>query len=217
MKSWPKWPKKQKSERQINLFIAFKKLNAHFFKGCLEGLSRSTHTILQFGVDLFHFPLWSIFFCRVGIFPFCWYGNLMSLFIIHNKIISSLFLKQTYAAFMRCFGFCLLNFKMWSSKSAKGVSVKTLELYAFTFLARLASILRHQGYLPFDKTGDWFYHVVEIFSLIAVGFAAFAIFSPLNSSYEEKYDRFGNLYIPSVAGVAYVAVPCIILAILFHP
>ena len=61
---------------------------------------------------------------------------------------------------MRCFGFGLLNFKMWSSKSAKGVSLKTLELYALTFSVRLLSIMRHQGYLPFDKSGDWFYHVV---------------------------------------------------------
>lgn len=62
---------------------------------------------------------------------------------------------------MRCFGFGLLNFKMWSSKSAKGVSLKTLELYALTFSVRLLSIMRHQGYLPFDKSGDWFYHVVR--------------------------------------------------------
>ena len=50
---------------------------------------------------------------------------------------------------------------MWSSKSAKGVSLKTLELYALTFLVRLLSIMRHQGYLPFDKSGDWFYHTVS--------------------------------------------------------
>ena len=62
---------------------------------------------------------------------------------------------------MRCFGFGLLNFRMWSSKSAKGVSLKTLELYALTFLVRLLSIMRHQGYLPFDKSGDWFYHTVS--------------------------------------------------------
>ena len=45
---------------------------------------------------------------------------------------------------MRCFGFGLLNFKMWGSKTANGVSVKTLEMYALTFTARLISIMRHQ-------------------------------------------------------------------------
>jgi ER lumen protein retaining receptor len=63
---------------------------------------------------------------------------------------------------MRCFGFGLLNFKMWGSRSAKSVSLKTLELYAVTFAVRILSIIRHQGYLPYDKTGDWFYHVVRI-------------------------------------------------------
>ena len=37
-------------------------------------------------------------------------------------------INQTYAAFMRCFGFGLLNYKMWSSKSAKGISIKTMVL-----------------------------------------------------------------------------------------
>ena len=70
-------------------------------------------------------------------------------------------LHQTYSSFMRCFGFGLLNFKMWSSWSSKGISIKTLQLYILTFTVRLFSIMRHQGYLPFDKTGDWFYHMVK--------------------------------------------------------
>eukprot|EP01035_Chromulina_nebulosa_P019201 gene19201-25051_t len=37
------------------------------------------------------------------------------------------------------------------------------------------------------------------------------------STYDEKYDRFGSLYIPNEFGIVYLAVPCIILAILFHP
>lgn len=68
---------------------------------------------------------------------------------------------QTYSSFMRCFGFGLLIFKMLTSWSSKGISLKTLELYILTFSVRLFSIMRHQGYLPYDKTGDWFYHVVS--------------------------------------------------------
>lgn len=134
-----------------------------------------------------------------------------------RQITHSLRFQKTYAAFMRCFGFGLLNFKMWSSKSAKGVSVKTLELYVLTFVARLLSIMRHQGYLPFDKTGDWFYHTVEVMSLIMVSLATIGVFLPFISTYEEKFDLFGNLHIPSIAGAAYIVAPCIILAIFFHP
>ena len=118
---------------------------------------------------------------------------------------------------MRFFGFGLLLYKMASSRSAKGVSVKTLEMYAMVFIVRLASILRHQGYLPYDKTGDWFYHTVEIASLVAVIVALIAIFFPFLATYQENFDKFGNLFVPNVFGIVYLVVPCIVLALLVHP
>ena len=106
-----------------------------------------------------------------------WAGFITSSLVVYFMFSSGDFsFLLTYAAFMRCFGFGLLNFKMWTSRSAKGVSLKTLEVYALTFLVRLLSIMRHQGYLPYDKSGDWFYHVIEILSLL---FAALAIFGML--------------------------------------
>ncbi|KAJ1437442.1 ER lumen protein retaining receptor-domain-containing protein [Ochromonadaceae sp. CCMP2298] len=123
----------------------------------------------------------------------------------------------TYASFMRCFGFGVLNFRVWSTKSVKGVSVKTLQMYFLVFIVRLLSILRHQGYLPFDKTGDWFYHFVEIMSLLSVCLALYAMLGPLMPTYDEKFDRFGNLYIPAEFGIAYLVVPCVLLAVVFHP
>ena len=123
----------------------------------------------------------------------------------------------TYASFMRCFGFMLLNFKMASTKTAKGLSIKTLQLYALTFSVRLVSILRHQGYLPFDKTGDWFYHVVELISLVAVMASIYGIVGPLISTYDEKYDRFGFFKVPNEYGALYLIIPCVVLAVFFHP
>lgn len=106
---------------------------------------------------------------------------------------------------------------MWGTKSAKGVSVKTLEMYGLVFIVRLLSILRHQGYLPFDKSGDWFYHLVEIMSFGAVCLALYGLFGPLVSTYDEKHDKFGNLHIPSEFGIAYLVVPCVVIAVIFHP
>lgn len=147
-----------------------------------------------------------------------WIGFLLSSLVVYWLFSSGDFsFLLTFAAFMRCFGFGLLNFKMWGGKTAKGVSIKTLQLYGLTFTCRLISILRHQGYLPFDKSGDWFYHVIEFGSLFSVCFAIYAILSPLVSTYDEKYDKFGALHIPSEFGAAYLFVPCMILAILFHP
>lgn len=118
---------------------------------------------------------------------------------------------------MKCFGFCLLNYKIWTSNTVKSVSVKTLQLFFLTFLTRLISITRHQGYLPFDKTGDWFYHVVEVLSLLAVGLAMYGIYGPLFPTYDEKHDKFGHFLIPSSFGSLYAAIPCILVAIMYHP
>ncbi len=52
---------------------------------------------------------------------------------------------------MRAFAFVILVFKIWSSQSAAGVSLKTLQLYAMVFFFRLVSILVYDGYLPFDR------------------------------------------------------------------
>lgn len=111
----------------------------------------------------------------------------------------------------------MLNYKVWSSKSVAGISFKSMQLYVVLFLLRLMSILRHQGYLPFDSTGDWLYHGLELFSLVGVLLVCYAIFGPLISTYDEKYDRFGNLHIPGELGALYVISPCLILAAVFHP
>ena len=54
-------------------------------------------------------------------------------------------------------------------------------------------------------------------SLAAVVLATYGIMKPLVSTYDEKHDKFGNLYIPSEFGAAYLLVPCIFMAVLFHP
>lgn len=86
----------------------------------------------------------------------------------------------TYSAFMRCFGLLLINYRMWGFKSAKGISVKTLELYAVVFATRLLSITRHQGYLPYDKTGsnyllqlytEFHWNNLLVFPLIYINYA----------------------------------------------
>lgn len=148
-----------------------------------------------------------------------WAGFLSISLVVYYLLSSGDFsFLLTYAAFMRCFGFGLMNYRMWTLKTVKGVSLKTLELYALTFIARLLSIMRHQGYLPFDKTGDWFYHFVEMCSFAAVCFAMFGVFGPLMPTYDEKHDKFGNMKpVPSELGIVYLAVPCVVLAVVFHP
>ena len=72
----------------------------------------------------------------------------------------------------------------------------------------------------FDMTGDWFYHFVEVVSFAATSAAIYGIFGPLISTYDEKFDSFGfpaSHKIPTEFGAVAIAVPCIILAAIFHP
>ena len=146
-------------------------------------------------------------------------GGMLTVSLVVFMLLSSgdFSFLLTFAALWRCFGLGVLNFKIWTSKSAKSVSVKTLELYGFVFVARLLSIMRHQGYLPFDKTGDWFYHFVEFLSLGCVLLPIFGIFGPLRSTYDERFDKFGNLHIPPYLGAVYLLVPCLLLSIFVKP
>ena len=66
------------------------------------------------------------------------------------------------ASVTRSFAFLTLLISLFTSSSSSLVSLKTLHLYLAVFAFRLLSLFRHEGYLPYDKTGDWFYHFVEV-------------------------------------------------------
>lgn len=124
---------------------------------------------------------------------------------------------MTYGALSRMFGFGILNVKTFKSQRATGVSIKTLQLYCIVFLFRLTSIIRHEGYLPYDKTGDWLYHVVEMLALVFSASALYGCTVPFKKTYQIDCDKFGELHVPPGFGAVYLAVPCFILACLLHP
>jgi ER lumen protein retaining receptor len=149
---------------------------------------------------------------------FIWGGFFVVSLLVFYFISSGDFsFLLTYASFMRCFGFILLNYKIWTVHSVKGVSAKTVELYAVVFLTRLLSILRHSGYLPYDKSGDWFYHTVEIISFCCIAGVLYGIFGPLKPSYDDKFDKFGNFFVPNELGALYILGPATLLALFLHP
>jgi len=140
--------------------------------------------------------------------------SLFVYFLLSGKDFSFL---MTYGAMSRMFGFGILNVKTWKSQRATGVSMKTLQLYCIVFFVRLTSIVRHEGYLPYDKSGDWLYHFIEIMSLIFCASALYAVMVPFKDTYQHDCDRFGEVNVPEGFGAVYVAVPVLILAIILHP
>ena len=124
---------------------------------------------------------------------------------------------MTYGAMSRMFGFGILNLKTFTSKRATGISVKTLQLYTLVFFFRLTSIIRHEGYLPYDKSGDWLYHLIEIMSLIFAASALWGCLVPFKSTYQGDMDKFGEMNVPPGYGAVYLAVPVMIVALIVHP
>jgi hypothetical protein len=124
---------------------------------------------------------------------------------------------MTYAALARTFGFGLLLVRIFVKRHAKGVSRKMLYLYVFVFFSRLVSILRHEGYLPYDKSGDFVYHSAEMISMALAIACIFLMQTRFSRSYESQYDTFGAFNIPSDLGILYLIVPCVLLALAVHP
>ena len=124
---------------------------------------------------------------------------------------------MTYGAMARMFGFGILNLKTFKSQRATGVSIKTLQLYVLVFFFRLTSIIRHEGYLPYDKSGDWLYHFVEFISMAFTATALWACSKPFKQTYQADLDRFGEFNVPAGMGAIYLAAPILIIAIFVHP
>lgn len=120
----------------------------------------------------------------------------------------------TLGGLVRLLSFSLLLFKCFTTRNSSGVSPKTLQLYALVFFSRLCSILIHEGYLPFDSSGDWLYPSVEALSLTAVLATAYVVCVKYGSPEQARADSFGAGH---KFGAAFIAVPCLVLAVAVHP
>mmetsp|Transcript_38317 Transcript_38317/g.43185 ORF Transcript_38317/g.43185 Transcript_38317/m.43185 type:complete len:325 (+) Transcript_38317:49-1023(+) len=122
-----------------------------------------------------------------------WAGFLAASLLVYSLLSGGDFsFLMTMGGLARCFGFGILVYKILKSHSVKGVSVKTLQLYSMVFIFRLISIMMHEGYLPYDKSGDWLYHFIEGTSLCLCGVALFAaMVGPFKHTYQANLDTFG--------------------------
>jgi len=154
----------------------------------------------------------------LNMYVFMWAGFLScSLFAYKFFSGGDFSFLMTYGGMARTFGFGVLCLKTFKSQRATGVSVKTLQLYCLVFFFRLTSIIRHEGYLPYDKSGDWLYHFVEGTALCLCGLALYACMGPFKHTYQADLDKFGEMGVPPGAGAIFLAGPILILAILVHP
>lgn len=122
----------------------------------------------------------------------------------------------TVGSITRGFAFFLLTFKIFSQSSARDLSQKSLTAYAFVFFARLLSVLWQQGYLPFDKSGDFVYQACEIFSLVMALVALYLTTFKYRKNYNAEADSFGS-FVPMNGGAFLIILPAFFFALLVHP
>ena len=142
-------------------------------------------------------------------------------FVWHFFSDSDFSFLMTLGSILVLFGFGLLATKALLTRKLSNVSFKTLQAYTLVFAARLCSILFYEGYLPYDKSGDWFYQFVEVSALVlCLGLLACIQLKVLKHA--EKLDTFDKaltdrLGLPSEAGIALLVVPALLLAAVLHP
>ena len=111
------------------------------------------------------------------------------IFIVYFFISSgdfSFFL--TLSGFVQLFGFSVILTKIYQTRTVSGLSKNTIILYMILLFFRSLSCLIFEGlakffnfyafiylysmkllkirYIPLDRTGDWFYQIVEISSFV---------------------------------------------------
>eukprot|EP00753_Platysulcus_tardus_P005389 PLAT13249.1.p1 GENE.PLAT13249.1~~PLAT13249.1.p1 ORF type:complete len:293 (-),score=116.69 PLAT13249.1:74-928(-) len=149
---------------------------------------------------------------------FGWVGLVLALLMVYHLLSDGDFsFLMTISGTCRLFAFGCLLVKIHTQKSCAGVSLKSLECYALAIAARLCSILVYEGYLPYDKSGDWYYQTAEVLSLLMVLVNVFLTLRTYAATYKSSIDVFGNYFVPPAIGVIWLIGPALLLAVLAHP
>jgi len=114
----------------------------------------------------------------------------------------------TLSSLVSMFSFLMVAVAIESSKSVAGVSLKMMECYILVFLSRLVAIIPFEGYLPFDKSGDWLYQVCEAFGLCLSGSIVYCVRAQYPNTYSAETDTLNHMYLIG---------PAAAIALILHP
>lgn len=139
------------------------------------------------------------------------------MFVYHSFSDGDFSFLMTLGSIISFIAFALLLVKVFTTKSVSAISLKTLQGYALVFAFRLCSILVYEGYLPFDRTGDWFYQACEVAALVLVILLIIYCTVVYRNTYSNASDNFTVLGVPERLGILVLAVPALVLAAIMHP
>jgi len=94
----------------------------------------------------------------------------------------------TLSSIMQMLGFVLLSIKVRHTRSAAGLSSKTLEMYFVFFMFRLSSTIFKNGYLPIDRSGDWVYQAADVMSVFLVLHLLYVMHKTYGTTYQAQHD-----------------------------
>lgn len=114
----------------------------------------------------------------------------------------------TLASMISCASFFMLALYQETTRSCVGISAKMMQCYLILQVCRLCAIVPFDGYLPFDRTGDWLYQCIEGMIFLLAGSVVYTCKYRYPNSYANEADQFNHLYL---------LVPSIILGVLLHP
>eukprot|EP00435_Cladocopium_sp_Y103_P066665 s694_g28.t7 len=105
----------------------------------------------------------------------------------------------TLSSLVSVFSFLMVALKIEAGRSCKGVSLRMMECYLAIFFFR---------YLPFDKSGDWFYQTCEALGFCLAGTMVYFCRFRYAASYDPSTDNFQHHWLAlGAAG----------LSLIFHP
>lgn len=138
-----------------------------------------------------------------------WVGFAVVVFIVFWLFSSGDFsFLLTCSSLVSTFSFVLVAVKIENARSVKGASLRMMECYMLVLLGRLCAIVPFEGYLPFDKSGDWFYQFCEAIAFCVCGFIVISCRVRYASTYNPATDTLNHLWL---------IVPAAITAMIFHP
>lgn len=138
-----------------------------------------------------------------------WAGFAVIAFVVFMLVSSGDFsFLLTLSSLLSMFSFLMVALKMEIGRSCKGVSLKMMESYLVIFFCRLCAIIPFEGYLPFDKSGDWFYQTCEALGFCLAGTIVYFCRIKYAATYDPATDTFQHLYL----GVGALG-----LSLIFHP
>jgi len=127
--------------------------------------------------------------------------------VYHCMARGQICVVMTFSSMFQCLAVVLLGMQSLSTNSASGISAQALVLEALSLILRLSSTVWLNGYLPVDKSGDFFLQAVDVCSLVIVIWLLHRVLVVQSGTYQASGDS-----LP----IAPIILVSMALAMLFH-